>query len=107
VSSGKHFSDKLILHRAVVGETVFTVLFSYGWTERDLRFPVLEMYDNISLYGFPHIRYGNGRINKRTISPGTRGMYTFVKTVMASLITKEGERRKVFHLTTLSIAKIL
>jgi dolichol kinase len=34
-------------------------------------------------------------------------MYIFVKAVITSLITKEEERRKVVHLTPLSIAKIL
>jgi len=37
---------------------------------------------------------------------GRGGMYAFVKAVMTSLIIKEGERRKVFHLTLPSIAKI-
>ena len=35
------------------------------------------------------------------------GMYTFVKVVMTSLNIKEREGRKVFHLRTLSIEKIL
>jgi hypothetical protein len=37
---------------------------------------------------------------------GRGGMYTFVKAVITSLIIK-GERRKFFHLTPLSVAKIL
>jgi hypothetical protein len=105
VSIGKHFSNKLISRRSVVvGKPCSLFCFFTGGLKKNTRFLELEMYDKISLYRFPHISYGNSRINKRTISPGARGN---VKAVIISLIIKKGERRKVFHLTPSSIAMIL
>lgn len=108
MSIGKHFSNKLISRRpVVVGKLCSLFCFLTGGLKNNLRFLELEMYDKISQYRFPHISYGNGRINKRTIRQERGGMYNCVKAVITSLIIKEGERRKVVHLTPLSIAKIL
>jgi hypothetical protein len=46
-------------------------------------------------------------LTKERYRQGRGGMYAFVKAVITSLIIKEGERRKVFHLSLTSIAKIL
>lgn len=80
VSIGKHFSNKLISRRhVVVGKPCSLFYFLSGGLKKNMRFPELEMYDKISLYRFPHISYGNGRINKRTISPGARWNVYFCK----------------------------
>ena len=53
--------------------------FLTGGLKKNMRFFELEIYDNISLYRFPHVSYGNGGINKRTISPGARRNVCFCK----------------------------
>jgi len=69
VSIGKYFLNKLISSRpVVVGKPCSLFCFLAGGLKKNTRFLELEMYDNISLYRFPHISYSNGRINK-----GTRG----------------------------------
>jgi hypothetical protein len=46
-------------------------------------------------------------LTRERFRQGRGGVYIFIKALITSLITKEGERRKVVHLTTLSIARIL
>lgn len=80
MSIGEHFSNKLISRRSVVvGKQRSLFCFLTGGLKNNMHFLELEMYDKISLYGFSHISYCNGRINKRTISPGARGNVYFCK----------------------------
>ena len=79
MSIGKHFSNKLISRRPVVVGKPCSLFFLTGWLKKNMRFLELETYDKISLGCFPHINYGNGRIKKRTISPGVRGNVYFYK----------------------------
>jgi len=68
--------------------------FLTGGLKKNMRFLELEMYDNISLYRFPHISYGNGRINKRMISPGARRNVCFCKSCNDSFNRKRSREEK-------------